>query len=51
MTSVPFRRSDEAWAAMQPHLPDDQPGARRIGGRRVVPKGWQIRDRGPAARP
>jgi transposase len=25
-----FRLSDEAWAAIEPHLPRNQPGARRV---------------------
>ncbi|NYD92012.1 transposase [Sphingomonas melonis] len=25
-----FWLSDEAWAAIQPHLPKNQPGARRV---------------------
>jgi transposase len=28
--------SDDAWAAIEPHLPTDQPGARRVDDRRVI---------------
>ena len=28
--------SDEAWAAIEPHLPKNQPGARRVDDRRVI---------------
>ena len=28
--------SDEAWAAIEPHLPRNQPGARRVDDRRVI---------------
>ena len=31
-----FWLSDEAWAAIQPHLPTNQPGARRVDDRRVI---------------
>jgi transposase len=31
-----FRLSDEAWAAIEPHLPVNQPGARRVDDRRVI---------------
>jgi transposase len=31
-----FWLSDEAWAAIQPHLPINQPGARRVDDRRVI---------------
>jgi transposase len=31
-----FRLSDEAWAAIEPHLPGNQPGARRVDDRRVI---------------
>ncbi len=31
-----FWLSDEAWAAIEPHLPRNQPGARRVDDRRVV---------------
>jgi transposase len=27
---------DEAWAAIEPHLPQNQPGARRVDDRRVI---------------
>ncbi|RYF05738.1 MAG: transposase, partial [Oxalobacteraceae bacterium] len=31
-----FWLSDEAWKAIEPHLPKNQPGARRVGDRRVI---------------
>ena len=31
-----FWLSDEAWTAIEPHLPKNQPGARRVGDRRVI---------------
>ena len=31
-----FWLSDEAWTAIEPHLPRNQPGARRVGDRRVI---------------
>jgi transposase len=31
-----FWLSDEAWAAIKPHLPNNQPGARRVDDRRVI---------------
>nr|GLK21534.1 transposase [Microbacterium terregens] len=31
-----FWLSDEAWAAIEPHLPKNQPGTRRVDGRRVI---------------
>ena len=31
-----FWLSDEAWAAIKPHLPRNQPGARRVDDRRVI---------------
>lgn len=31
-----FWLSDEAWAAIEPHLPKNQPGARRVNDRRVI---------------
>ena len=31
-----FWLSDEAWAAIEPHLPHNQPGARRVDDRRVI---------------
>ena len=31
-----FWSSDEAWAAIEPHLPNNQPGARRVDNRRVI---------------
>ena len=34
--SALFWLSDEQWAAMEPHLPRNQPGARRVDDRRVI---------------
>jgi transposase len=31
-----FWLSDEAWTAIEPHLPKNQPGARRVDDRRVI---------------
>ena len=31
-----FWLSDEHWAAIEPHLPTNQPGARRVDDRRVI---------------
>ena len=31
-----FWLSDKAWAAIEPHLPQNQPGARRVDDRRVI---------------
>lgn len=31
-----FWLSDEAWAAIEPHLPQNPPGARRVDDRRVI---------------
>jgi transposase len=31
-----FWLSDDAWAAIAPHLPQNQPGARRVDDRRVI---------------
>src|SRR5918996_2897129 len=31
-----FWLSDEAWAAIEPHMPKNQPGARRVDDRRVI---------------
>ena len=31
-----FWLSDEAWASIEPHLPKNQPGARRMDDRRVI---------------
>ena len=31
-----FWLSDEAWAAIEPHLPKNQPGARRVDDRRII---------------
>jgi transposase len=31
-----FWLSDEAWSAIEPHLPQNQPGARRVDDRRVI---------------
>lgn len=36
MASSLFWLSDEAWAAIEPHLPRNQPGARRVDDRRVI---------------
>ncbi len=36
MMSSLFWLSDEAWAAIEPHLPRNQPGARRVNDRRVI---------------
>ena len=36
MASSLFWLSDEAWAAIEPHLPKYQPGARRVDDRRVI---------------
>lgn len=33
---VLFWLSDDAWAAIEPHLPKNQPGARRVDDRRVI---------------
>jgi transposase len=35
MTNL-FWLSDEQWAAIEPHLPKNQPGARRVDDRRVI---------------
>ncbi len=34
--STQFWLSDEAWAVLEPHLPKNQPGARRVDDRRVI---------------
>lgn len=34
--SALFWLSDEAWAAIEPHLPRNQPGARRVDDRRAI---------------
>lgn len=34
--SVLFWLSDEQWAAIEPHVPKNQPGARRVDDRRVI---------------
>lgn len=34
--SALFWLSDEQWAAIEPHLPKNQPGARRVDDRRVI---------------
>jgi transposase len=51
-----FWLSDEAWAAIEPQLPKNQPGARRVDDRRVIsgilhvlksvakPSGWLRRE-------
>ncbi|QDM40374.1 transposase [Altererythrobacter sp. TH136] len=31
-----FWLSDAAWAAIEPHLPKNQPGTRRVDDRRVI---------------
>lgn len=31
-----FWLSDEAWSAIEPHLPTNQPGARRVDDRRII---------------
>ena len=31
-----FWLSDEAWTAIEPHLPKNQPGARRVDDRRII---------------
>ncbi len=31
-----FWLSDDAWAPLEPHLPKNQPGARRVDDRRVI---------------
>ena len=36
MMSTLFWLSDEAWGAIEPHLPQNQPGARRVNDRRVI---------------
>jgi len=36
MMSRLFWLDDEAWAAIEPHLPKNQPGARRVDDRRVI---------------
>ena len=36
MLSTLFWLSDEAWAAIEPHIPKNQPGARRVDDRRVI---------------
>jgi transposase len=36
MMSTLFWLGDEAWAAIEPHLPRNQPGARRVDDRRVI---------------
>ena len=36
MTSYPFWLSDEAWSLIEPLLPRNQPGARRVDDRRVL---------------
>jgi len=34
--STLFWLSDDAWTAIEPHLPSNQPGARRVDDRRVI---------------
>jgi transposase len=36
MMGTLFWLSDEHWAAIEPHLPKNQPGARRVDDRRVI---------------
>ena len=36
MTDYPFWLSDEAWSLIEPMLPTNQPGARRVDDRRVL---------------
>lgn len=36
MSKSLFWLSDDAWAAIEPHLPSNQPGARRVDDRRVI---------------
>jgi transposase len=36
VTSYPFWLSDEAWSLIEPMLPSNQPGARRVDDRRVL---------------
>ena len=36
MTGSLFWLSDEAWMAIELHLPKNQPGARRVDDRRVI---------------
>jgi transposase len=36
MSKSLFWLSDNAWAAIEPHLPKNQPGARRVDDRRVI---------------
>jgi len=36
MTSNPFWLNDEAWSLIEPMLPKNQPGARRVDDRRVL---------------
>jgi transposase len=36
MMSALFWLSDDAWTAIEPHLPRNQPGARRVDDRRVI---------------
>lgn len=31
-----FWLDDDAWAAIEPHLPTNQPGARRVDDRRIL---------------
>jgi hypothetical protein len=49
-----FWLSDDAWLAIEAHLPKNQPGARRVDDRRVIsgirkrPPSRVLRHRGPA---
>ena len=36
MSRALFWLSDEAWAAIERHLPKNQPGARRVDDRRII---------------
>ena len=35
-----FWLDDRAWALIEPHMPKNQPGARRVDDRRVLPEAW-----------
>ena len=36
MAGLLFWLSDASWAAIEPHLPKNQPGARRVDDRRII---------------
>ena len=36
MSRALFWLSDEAWTVIEPHLPKNQPGARRVDDRQVI---------------